>query len=169
MRIVNCGSFNRNYVCRVDRFGYPRKIKYFQEWIFNSVRKGLTQPIMAAKASSTVAQVEFLGWEDGFLIKNLNKIGMDVSFMQTADEVSDHTTAVETTAAGETSIGSFRYGVRNGQLRLDPPHIASTSSARCVQRPSAFDIIPTRHEIAHALSSGLLRHQEIHNDQSLVY
>jgi sugar/nucleoside kinase (ribokinase family) len=135
----------------------------------NSDRKGLTQPIMAAKAFSTAARAECLGWEDGFLIKNLNKTGEDVSFMQTADEDSDHRTAVVTTAAGETSIRSFRYGVRNGQLRLDPQHIASTSSARCVQRPSAFDIIPTRHEIAHALSSRLLRHQEIHHDQSLIY
>jgi len=69
--------------------------------------------------------------------------------------------AVDTTAAGDTFIGYFLNRILNGQSTSDCLQFASAASALCVQRPGASDSIPTRQEVDHALSTGLLGHLEI--------
>ncbi len=69
--------------------------------------------------------------------------------------------AVDTTAAGDTFIGYFLYGILNGQSIIDTLRVASAASALCVQRLGASDSIPTKHEVDQALATGSLGNLEV--------
>lgn len=69
--------------------------------------------------------------------------------------------ALDTTAAGDTFIGYFLYGILNGQSTLDSLRNASAASALCIQRLGASDSIPTKQEVDQALSTGLLGSLEV--------
>ncbi len=66
--------------------------------------------------------------------------------------------AIDTTAAGDTFIGYFLYGVLNNFSITESLELATTASAICVQHIGASDSIPTRDEVESIMSSGILGH-----------
>lgn len=103
MRILNFGSLNIDYVYRVDSFVLPGETKSSKSLMINCGGKGLNQSIAAAKAGNTVLHAALLGSDGDMLCSALKDNGVDVSLMQSSNEVSGHA-IIQVDDAGQNCI-----------------------------------------------------------------
>jgi len=74
---------------------------------------------------------------------------------------SQHVKAVDTTAAGDTFIGYFLYGLLNHLPAAEILQLATAASAIAVTRPGASISIPSRSEVEKKLADGELARLEV--------
>lgn len=74
---------------------------------------------------------------------------------------SQQVKAVDTTAAGDTFIGYFLYGLLHQLPAAEMLQLATGASAIAVTRPGASISIPSRTEVEEALNQGVLKKLEV--------
>lgn len=113
MRILNFGSLNIDYVYRVDNFVQPGETKSCKQLIVNCGGKGLNQSIAAARAGNQVFHAGLIGNDGTMLVDKLKTNGVDVSLMESADELSGNA-IIQVDDAGQNCI--LLFGGTNQKL-----------------------------------------------------
>lgn len=113
MKILNFGSLNLDYVYDVDHFVLPGETMSSLDLFINCGGKGLNQSIAAAKAGNVVYHAGVVGSGGDMLVKELEKNGVDVSYMQTTDQPNGHA-IIQVDQNGQNCI--ILYGGTNQML-----------------------------------------------------
>lgn len=113
MKILNFGSLNLDYVYDVDHFVQPGETMSSLELFINCGGKGLNQSIAAAKAGNQVYHAGIVGTGGDMLVQELEKNGVDVSFIQKVDQPNGHA-IIQVDRNGQNCI--ILYGGTNQML-----------------------------------------------------
>jgi ribokinase len=106
MRITNFGSLNIDHVYKVDSFVQPGETIRARTYSRFPGGKGLNQSVALARAGVKVRHAGLVGSDGSFLVSELQKNGVDVSFVQTSDAPTGHA-VIQVNKDAENSIVVF--------------------------------------------------------------
>ena len=103
MRILNFGSLNLDYVCRVEHFAAPGETISAESMEINPGGKGLNQSIALARAGAQVFHAGCLGKGGEELSVFLRENGVDISCLHSVN-APQGSAFIQVAASGENSI-----------------------------------------------------------------
>ena len=103
IRILNFGSLNIDHVYSVERFVRPGETLNSLGYKQFAGGKGFNQSTALAYAGATVYHAGKIGHDGAWLRERLRKVGVDVSFIETADTETGHA-VIQVNKAGENCI-----------------------------------------------------------------
>lgn len=107
MDIINFGSLNLDYVYNVDHFVNPGETLASENLAVFCGGKGLNQSIAAARAGAHVIHAGVIGESGEMLYNQLQKSGVDTSFLQHTLEKQGHA-VIQISKNGDNCILLFR-------------------------------------------------------------
>jgi len=112
-RILNFGSINIDYTYSVERISRPGETVSCTDLSLNSGGKGANQSLAAARAGASVVHVGRIGREAYWIIRRMEREGVDVSQIEVTDQPSGHA-IIQVDKDGQNSIVIF--GGTNRQI-----------------------------------------------------
>lgn len=138
-KILNYGSLNLDYVYEVEHFVQPGETLSSKRLSVNCGGKGLNQSIACAKAGGQIFHAGKIGAEGGMLKEELEKSGVDTSFL-VQDSGSNGHAIIQVNAEGNNCI--LLFAGSNHQIR-------EKEIDACLDQFEAGDYLILQNEVNH--------------------